>query len=135
MAIDQAKVCEPSLNVLLGISKEKGIEHYTVLEESWNIVKFKKWLQELRALNGEDKICLFMDNLRVHTSKKTKAEMTRQGFKWIYNVAYHPETNPIELTFSKVKQSFKVLRAQKLVGLIQDSHEAMVVRAIKSLRK
>ena len=85
--------------------------------------------------NGDDKICIFMDNLRVHTSKKSKAEMSRLGFKWIYNVPYYPETNPIELTFSKVKQSVKVLRAQKLVGLIQDSHEALVAKAVKTLRK
>ena len=103
--------------MLCGISKEKGLELYTVLEESWNIPRFKKYLQELRLANGDDKICIFMDNLRVHTSKKSKAEMSRLGFKWIYNVPYYPETNPIELTFSKVKQSFKVLRAQKLVGL------------------
>ena len=44
VAIDQSKVSEPSLNVLLGISKEKGIEHFTVLEESWNIARFKTWL-------------------------------------------------------------------------------------------
>ena len=100
-----------------------------------HIQKFKKWLQELRAQNPGDKICIFMDNLSVHTSKKSKAKMSRLGFKWIYNVKYHPDTNPIELTFAKVKRSFKALRVQKLVGLIQDSHEAMVVKAIKSLRK
>ena len=59
-----------------------------------------------------------MDNLSCHRSKKSQTEMTKLGFKWIYNVSYSPEYNPIELTFSKVKASFKSLRARKLAGLI-----------------
>ena len=76
-----------------------------------------------------------MDNLSSHTSKKTKAEMSRLGFRWIYNIPYKPEYNPIEFTFSKVKAKFKALRLQKLTGLIQDGHIAMVIKAVKSLRK
>jgi hypothetical protein len=72
----------------------------------------------MREANGEDKICLFMDNLSCHTSKKSQVEMKRLGFKFIYNVAYSPEYNPIESVFSKVKQKFKSLRAQKLIGII-----------------
>ena len=76
-----------------------------------------------------------MDNLSCHRSKKSQAEMTRLGFKWIYNVAYSPEFNPIELTFSKVKASFKSLRAKKLAGLIQDSHRSLVEKAVTSVKK
>ena len=61
--------------------------------------------------------------------------MERLGFKWIFKIAYSPEYNPIELTFSKVKASFRKLRAKKLAGLIQDSHRSMVEQAVKSVRK
>ena len=44
-----------------------------------------------------------MDNLAVYRSEKSKAEMTRLGFKVIWNVPYEPEYNPIEFVFSKVK--------------------------------
>ena len=67
-----------------------------------------------------------MDNLSVHKSEKAKAEMARLGFKYIYNVPYSPEYNPIEFVFSKVKQTFRTLRARKIAGIIQDGHEAMV---------
>ena len=46
---------------------------------------------------------MFMDNLAVHRSEKSKSEMTRLGFRVIWNVPYEPEYNPIEFVFSKVK--------------------------------
>ena len=57
------------------------------------------------------------------------------GFRFIYNVPYSPEYNPIEFVFSKVKQRFRVLRARKLAGITQDSHRAMVRQAVLSVRK
>ena len=39
------------------------------------------------------------------------------------------------MVFSKIKQVFKGLRAQKLVGLRQESHEALVAFAVKAVRK
>ena len=76
-----------------------------------------------------------MDNLSVHTSEKAKKTMRKLGFKWVYNLAYNPETNPIEFVFSKVKHNFRNLRARKFMGLTQDSHEALVHQAVKAVRK
>ena len=61
--------------------------------------------------------------------------MRELGFKWIFSVSYSPEYNPIELTFSKVKREFKRLRAKKLTGLIQDDHDALIKKAVRSVRK
>ena len=135
MAADLAHLQEPTLAVLAAISKEKGQEHYRIFENSVNIQKFKQYLQELSNLNGEDKIALFMDNLSAHRSEKSKVEMARLGFRCIFNVPYSPEYNPIEFVFSKVKQRFRVLRARKMAGVIQDGHEAMVRQAVENVRK
>ena len=121
--------------MLSAISKERGQEHFAIYDFSVNVSKFKQWLQGLRDSNSDGKICLFLDNLSAHRSKKSLAEMERLDFKWIFNIAYSPEYNPIELTFSKVKSSFRKLRAKKLAGLIQDSHRSMVEQAVKSVRK
>ena len=43
--------------------------------QSVNIPKFKEYLIRLRKENGDKKICLFMDNLTTHTSKKSKEMM------------------------------------------------------------
>ena len=51
-----------------------------VFERSVNIPKFKQYLTELREANGDDKICIFMDNLSTHASKKSKDTMRRLGF-------------------------------------------------------
>ena len=96
--------------LLSGISKEKGLEHYMLFPKSVNITKFKEYLNKLREVNGDAKICLFMDNLTTHTSPKTKTEMRRLGYKFLFNIAYSPNYNPIESVFSKVKQKFKCLR-------------------------
>ena len=57
------------------MSKEKGQELFLIFERSVDIPKFKEWLMRLREENGNDKICLFMDQLSTHTSKKSKAAM------------------------------------------------------------
>jgi len=135
MAVDVAKLEEPTLAMLCGISKERGLEHYQVFEFSVNGDKFEEYLDNLRTANGTDKIALFMDNLSCHTSDRAKATMRQHGFKWIYNVPFSPEYNPIEFVFSQFKRAFKALRAQKLMGQIQDSHQAMIEKALKKLKK
>ena len=126
---------EPTLALLCGISKEKGVEHHRVFEFSVNVDKFIEYIDFLRETNRGEKICLFMDNLSAHTSERSKQAMRDRGFRWIYNVPYSPEYNPIELTFSMVKRNFRSLRAQKMTGLIQDSHESMVKQAVKMIKK
>ena len=66
MSVDVAKLEEPTLALLCGISKEKGLEHYQIYDNSVNVDKFMEYLQELRTANPEDKITLFMDNLSAH---------------------------------------------------------------------
>lgn len=118
MAVDVVMIEEPTLALLCGISKEKGLEHFHVFQFSVNVEKFIQYLSELRAANGDDKICIFMDNLSAHTSERSKEAMREKGFKFVYNVPYSPDYNPIEFVFSIVKRNFRSLRAQKLTGLI-----------------
>ena len=100
-----------------------------------NTAKFLEYLANLRAANPDAKIALFMDNLSAHTCERAKAGMREHGFRWIYNVPYSPEYNPIELVFSQVKKNFKALRAKKFVGLTQASHEALVTQSVSQLKK
>ena len=126
---------EPTLAVLASISKEKGLEHYRIFDNSVNIPKFKEFLQELRENNGDEKIALFMDNLSAHKSEKSRAEMARLGFRCIFNVPYSPELNPIEFAFSKIKSKFRSLRARNLAGVDQSSTRSLVAKAVECVRK
>ena len=71
LQVDAKKLDEPCVALLCGISKERGLEHYQIFEKSVNIDKFKEYCQNMRDKNGDDQICLFMDNLSAHTSKKS----------------------------------------------------------------
>ena len=46
-----------------------------------------------------------------------------------------PDWNPIELVFSKVKHRFRQYRAQKMIGLRQESHQALVGKAFMTVKK
>ena len=135
MAVDLAKLEEPTLALLCGVSKEKGVEHFQVFEHSVNVDKFTEYLDGLRAANPDAKIALFMDNLSAHTSERAKKAMRDHGFRYIYNVPYSPDYNPIELVFSQIKSYFKALRAKKFIGQLQDCHEAVVVKSVMKVKK
>ena len=103
MPSDLAHLNEPTLAVLSAISKEQGQEHFQIYDNSVNVIKFKQYLQELRDKNPTEKIAIFLDNLSAHQSEQSKVEGARLGFRFIFNVPYSPEYNPIEFVFSKVK--------------------------------
>ena len=129
--VDQDRLNEPTLAMVSAISKENGQEHYKIYPKSVNTERFIEYLRELRLRTGHEKVALFMDNLSSHTAEDTKKAMRELEFRWIFNVPYSPEYNPIELTFSMLKRNFKALRAQKLLGVRQESHEALVHLAVK----
>ena len=61
--------------------------------------------------------------------------MRKLGYRFIYNLSYSPWYNPIEFTFAKLKRTFKALRAKKITGVIQDSHESLIEKAVKATNK
>jgi hypothetical protein len=42
--------------------------------------------------------------------------MTELGFKWLFNAAYYPDGNGIELIFAQVKLKFKKMRVQAILN-------------------
>ena len=106
-----------------------------IFPKSVNVEKSKQYLDELRRRNGEDKICLFLDNLSSHRSEQSIAHMKALGFCFIFNLPYRCEYNPVELCFAMFKRSYESLRAQKLAGLIQDDPHALVHKALQTNTK
>ena len=135
MTVDVAMLEEPTLALLCGVSKERGVEHFRIFEQSVNVDKFKEYVEGLRSANQGEKICLFMDNLSAHTSERSKEAMRQAGFRFIYNVPYSPDYNAIEFVFSQIKRNFKMLRARKMIGLTQTGHEAMISQAVNKIKK
>ncbi len=113
--IQQKALNETTKALLMGISFEDGLEYSQIYEKSVDIPKFLDYLENLKKANKGQRIAVFMDNLSVHTSKISKEKMNDLGMRYIYNVPYSPDFNPIEMCFSVLKNTFKKLRMNNLV--------------------
>ena len=67
-----------------------GVDLLMLFDNSITINKFKIFLEELRAKYFYDDICIYMDRLSAHTSKKTIERMDELGIAYIYNPVYSP---------------------------------------------
>ena len=76
--------------VIGAVSREKGIELIMTFPKSINIVKFKVFLEELRALNPFENMILMMDNLGLHRSNHTIERMNELGFRYAWCPRYSP---------------------------------------------
>ena len=104
-------------------------------KKSVNVEKCLDWIQKLRAENPDRKLCLFWDNLSVHHSKRVLGRLEELGIRVIFNLAYSPQFNAVEGCFSKVKQSFKKHRLQKMAHGLRPNLHTLIQRAVKSLTK
>ena len=105
--VDFNQFAGTTIAVLAGVSMERGVDLMMTFDKSVNIVKFKVWLEELRARWFYDDICLVMDNLRVHHSNAVKDRMDELGFEYVFTPVYSPDFNPIESVFSQFKGQLK----------------------------
>ena len=99
----------------MAISYEKGLEYSEIFDFSIDIPKFEDYLVSLRRKNRKDKLCLYIDNLKAHTSRRVKRKMDELGMRYIYNCPYSPDLNAVESTFSILKNTIKKLRTRALV--------------------
>ena len=81
--------------------------------------KFIEYLNQLRAINPDRKIVLFMDNLRVHKTKRVQEHMDNLNYRYVYNVPYSPQYAGIEYLFSKMRLYY---RKKKLNLVINETN-------------
>ena len=86
--------------MIAGISEEYGIDIVMTFDRSVNKYKFKCFLEELRRRYFLENLCIFLDNLSVHTSNEIKERLDELSIKYIYNAVYSPDFNSIENIFS-----------------------------------
>jgi len=66
----------------------------------------------LPALKPGD--CVVMDNLGAHRDARVKALLGQRGVRLVFQPAYSPDLNPIELAWSKLKWFLKLAKARSI---------------------
>ena len=70
--IDYKQYSHKTVAVLAGVSAECGVDLVMTYDKSVNIQKFKIFLEELRRKYFFDDLCIYIDNLSVHTSNDVR---------------------------------------------------------------
>lgn len=97
---------------------------YKIYKGSLNKIKFDEFLN---GINYEAKPLIILDNASIHTADKIKNGPYKEYL--LYNVPYSPETNPIEMAFSKIKNLVK-----KQDNSTEEKLYKNIERGVKSLR-
>ena len=117
----------------MAVSEDRGVDHFRIVPRSMDTQKFILFLQQLSEKNEDQRLAVFMDNLRVHRSRLALAEYQNLDIRPIFNVPYSPQFNGIESVFSIVKATYKKqLLANILEGRTQQ-RPTMIKQAILSL--
>ncbi len=101
--------------------------HYKIVDRAFDGFKFAEFIAELRQVIGEDKGCIYLDNLPVHHCKHVQRTFVEENFTPIYCPPYSPHLNPIENIWSIVKNHY---RRKKM--LINIGEELLNERALLS---
>ena len=85
-----------------------------IFPNSVNVSKFKIFIEELRAKNFLDDICIFFDNLSVHRSNAVRERLDELSIPYIFCSPYSPDFNGIEFVFSVFKNKLKRRRIKAI---------------------
>lgn len=104
-----------SVSLIFAISKQKVV-YYEIHSGS---IDGQIYLNFLINLNKRCRNKTYlMDNARIHHANIIKEYMKGLTNKILYNVPYNPHTNPVEQSFSKVKNDVKRENTETLTKLI-----------------
>lgn len=114
---------------------ETGMDLFACHKKSINTEKYIDYLNDLRKLHKGKNIAIFCDNLSVHHNWYVKDKLEDLEIPCIYNAAYAPQFNPIELVFSKVKQRYKVYKTNEIVNKKRTHTETLIQRAFSEVEQ
>lgn len=89
---------------LLQIISNKKIIKYKLYKGTIDVPKLLDFMKDLIIPENTH---ILLDNAKIHRSKLFKSYTDDNNINLLFNVPYNPETNPIEMVFSKVKNIVK----------------------------
>ena len=96
--------------MVAAVSADIGFEYYELFHNAVDRNLFMQFVEGLREDQGDEKIALFLDNLRVHHTLKVKDLCKKLDIPLVFNLPYSPDYNPIETYFSLLKNLFKRMK-------------------------
>lgn len=89
-----------------------GVRCSMQIEGAIDADSFESFVQEVLAPKLSSGDIVAMDNLSSHKSPRVRQLIEARGAELVYLPPYSPDFNPIELAFSKIKQSLRSLGAR-----------------------
>ena len=100
ISVDQKQVYTGYVSVCATICEDTGIEALVFQNRAYDRYDFIQYLYWLSYINNGQPLAIFMDNLSAHKTAETKLAYQQLVILPIFNLAYSPDYNPIELVFA-----------------------------------
>jgi transposase len=117
-----------TVTTILGSLTCQGIEAIMTIEGATDTNVFCSFVEEILAPKLKPNDVVVLDNLGAHRVKKAKEIIESKGAKLLFLPPYHPELNPIEMAWSKLKSALRSAEARTIEAL--DSAIAAAANAI-----
>ena len=127
--IEEKLTSSPAVAVVAGVSVEGGLEGYYIHARSIDSDGFIQFALTVLERSKSRDFVLFLDNCRVHHSKKVTKFLLENGIEVIFNVAYAPEYNPIERVWAQLKAQFK----KEKMGLVLEGRSPNYEKIIRRI--
>ena len=116
------------LSLALAINRE-GVVGYSLISNTFNGERFENFLAEhIFPTNKNKKILL--DNFRAHKSKIVTESINKTNNKFVFNIPYNPQTNPVEYIFSIIKRKLSNKKVNN-----EDTLRKMISQIIEKIPK
>ena len=91
-----------------------GIRCALELDGAVNRLAFEAFLEHVLAPTLQPGELVILDNLSSHKGQRATQLVQAAGAELLYLPPYSPDLNPIELAFSKIKQTLRSLRLRRI---------------------
>ena len=126
VSLEEKLVSSPAVAVVAGVSVEVGLEAYHLQARSIDSDAFIQFVLTVLERSKPETFVLFLDNCRVHHSKKVSQFLLENRIDVIYNVTYGPQYNPIERVWSQIKLLFKKEKMGHILEGRAPNYEKMI---------
>lgn len=99
---------------LIAALDQQGVRCSMLLDGAVNALAFQAFVQHVLTPTLRPRDWVVLDNLSSHKGPRVAELIRAAGAELVYLPPYSPDLNPIEMAFSKIKQSLRSLAARRV---------------------